>query len=361
MRLAILLFTLAGLAACAPRGDLLVQPEAAGIGEEVDVFIATTRRLLVGTDPSLYRTPNTRYLKRRVSVPPDRGSGTVTAPAPPIDPTTQFVATEAVTYAGGDAFRRDLARALRSRPRGEREVVVYVHGFNNTFSDGVLRIAQLSHDLELPGVAVHFSWPSSANPVGYGYDRDSVLFSRDGLEELLRTVSRSGAERVLVVAHSMGGLLVMETLRQIAIASPSWPSRELDGVVLISPDIDIEVFQAQARRIGDLPDPFAIFVSERDRVLRLSARVNRQPNRLGNIADAEALAELDVTLLDISEFSTGAGHFTAASSPALLALMRRLGDVERAFDADQAGRAGLIPGTVLTVQNATEILIPAPR
>jgi len=293
MRLLLVLTLL--LAGCAPWGDLILAPEVGPGGETVEVYVATTRRILVDRDPAEFRAEHTAFLRRTVSVPPERAPGSVSPPSPPVDPATEFFATDARQYPGAESFRRDLRTALRARPRTDREVVVYVHGFNNSFADGVLRIAQLSHDLGFPGVAVHYSWPSAANPLGYGYDHDSVLYSRDGLEELLRLVTSAGAERVLIVAHSMGGLLTMEALRQIAIADPGWPRREIDGVVLISPDIDIEVFQSQARGIGDLPERFAIFVSERDRVLRLSS-----------------------------------------------------------------GRTGLVPGTVLTVQNATRILIPGP-
>lgn len=349
------------LSACAPRGDLLVAPDIASVGNDVEVFIATSRRMLIGRDPGPYRSDHPAYMSRTVAVPPDREPGSLTLASDPIDPTTEFFATNSTRFADRSAFQRNIARAVGARPRGSRDVVVYVHGFNNTFAEGVLRIAQLSNDLEIPGVAVHYSWPSAGNPLGYGYDRDSVLFARDGLEVLLRTVANTGAERVLVVAHSMGGLLTMEALRQIAIAEPNWPSREIYGVVLFSPDIDIEVFRSQARRIDPLPERFAIFVSERDRALRLSARLTGQTSRLGNIADAEALSELDVVLLDISEFSSGAGHFTAANSPTMLALLRRLSEVERAFEGDRAGRTGVLPGTVLTVQSATNILLRGGR
>lgn len=350
-----LLITL--LSACSPRGDLLVAPDVPAAGNEIDVFVATSRRMLVGQDPKLYRSDGLTYMSRTIAVPPRRTPGTVDLADDPIDPETEFFATGSQKFAGRSEFQRNISTAVRARPRGSRDIVVYVHGFNNTFADGILRIAQLSNDLETPGVAVHYSWPSAANPLGYGYDRDSVLFARDGLETLLRTVSLTGAERVLVVAHSMGALLTMETLRQISIADPGWPSKEIYGVVLFSPDIDIDVFRSQAHRIDPLPERFAIFVSERDRALALSARLTGQTSRLGNIADIDALSELDVVLLDVSEFSSGAGHFTAANSPTLLALLRRLSEVDRAFEGDRAGRTGVLPGTVLTVQSATNILL----
>ncbi len=360
MRAALIFMTLC-LAACSPRGDLIVAPDVQADGNEVEVFIATSRRLIVGQDPKFYRSEQLAYLSRTVAVPPNRTAGTVELAENPINPETEFFATQSALFSDRVDFQRSVRSAVQARPRGSRDVIIYVHGFNNTFADGVLRIAQLSNDLGTPGVSVHYSWPSAANPLGYGYDRDSVLFARDGLETLLRTIANTGAERVLLVAHSMGALLTMEALRQISISEPDWPNREIYGVVLFSPDIDIDVFRSQARRIEPLPERFAIFVSERDRALALSARLTGQTSRLGNIADAEALSELDVVLLDVSEFSSGAGHFTAATSPTLLALLQRLSEVDRAFEGDRAGRTGVLPGTVLTVQSATNILLGGGR
>ena len=31
-------------------------------------------------------------------------------------------------------------------------------------------------------MAVHYAWPSAAEPLGYVYDRDSAIFARDGLD-----------------------------------------------------------------------------------------------------------------------------------------------------------------------------------
>jgi len=258
------------------------------------------------------------------------------------------------------AFKRSLRQALQTRATEDREIVVFVHGFNNTLAEGVYRTAQLAHDFELPGVAVHYSWPSLANPLGYGYDRDSVLFARDGLERLLRTLHGSGARRILVVAHSVGGLLTMETLRQMAPTRPA--PKIVQGVFLLSPDIDVEVFRAQAARIGALPQPFVIFVSQRDRALRLSARLTGQRERLGTLQDPSEVADLAVTLFDVTEFAKGLGanHFVAGNSPALIQLFNRLPEIEAAFQRDRAGRTGLLPGTILTVQNATQIILRQP-
>ncbi len=149
----------------------------------------------------------------------------------------------------------------------------------------------------------------------------------------------------------------MEVLRQVAIRSKPQVHQLVDGVVLISPDIDIDLFRQQAGRIGRLPQPFVVFTSRRDRALAVSSRLSGVRNRLGNLTDVSQVADLDVTLLNISNFSEGLGHFTIGSSPALIRLLRGIEALDNAFRADAAGRNGILPATILTVRNATEIII----
>jgi esterase/lipase superfamily enzyme len=133
--------------------------------------------------------------------------------------------------------------------------------------------------------------------------------------------------------------------------------RRVQGAVLMSPDIDVDVFRAQARVIGRLPQPILVFSSQRDQALSLSSLVAREANRLGNLSDVGRLADLDVVLLDVTAFSTGIGHLTPGSSPQLIALLNRAQEIDRAFNSDTEGRIGLLPGVVLTVQGATRIIV----
>ena len=349
------------LAACEPRGEIRVDPAAARIGTVETVFIGTTRGEVPDRreDFGRARSEVTRFVRLDVSVPPKRAPGEIrfTPPRRKPDPLTDFVTTKEVEYPEPRAFRHDLADALVRERRGRREAVVFVHGFNATFAEGAYRLAQLGHDLDLTGVLVHYSWPSRAHALGYVYDRDSALFARNGLEVLLREVEGAGAERVLIVAHSMGAALTMETLRQIALEGDQPILDRIEAVVLISPDIDIDVFRAQARRVGPLANPIIIFTSRKDRALALSARLTGEADRLGNLTDAAELGDLDVMLLDTTAFSTGTGHFNVGNSPALLALLGRIVDVDTVLAADQSARRGLLPGAVLTVQSATQIVL----
>lgn len=346
------------LTACAPHATLAPTPPNAQPAGVVPVFTATNRAL-TPSGPGVDRAENLHLRRVDVAVPPLRAPGDIRYPGSKVDPETEFTVTRTVGLADRRAFRAALGKRLRQLPPDERDVLIYVHGFNNNFADGVLRMAQLTHDLKLKGVALHFSWPSAANPLAYAYDRDSALLSRDALEEMIEIARVPGARRVAIVAHSMGGFLTMETLRQMAIARPGSVARKVDGVILISPDLDVDVFRAQARRIGDLPETFAVFLSNRDRALRLSAQLTGLSERLGSLDDPSRIAEFDVTLVNITEFSSGAGHFSLGTSPALISILARAVEIDNAFASDASGVTGLVPGSVLTVQNVTEFVLTA--
>lgn len=357
MRRAIFAMVLA-LAGCADRGVTVLRPDAQGVGTLHRVHVATTRAPdesgWFGSDRSEAR----RFLTLDVSIPPSHKAGRIDAGYASPDPARNIVMVARRDMADAKAFRSDLTRAITARPRGDREVVLYVHGYNNSFLDGVYRTAQLMHDFALPGTAAHFAWASAAHPLGYTYDRDSLLIARDALEQTLRDIRAAGATRIVLVAHSLGTMLTMETLRQIEIADPGWSKRHLGGVVLISPDLDVELFRTQMLRLGAVPQPFAIFVSQKDRVLALSSLINGVGNRLGNLRDPTQVADFPVTVLDVTQFAgTVDGHFTAGTSPALIGILTRSTEIDAAFQFDRAGQAGLLSGTVLTVRRATTVIL----
>jgi esterase/lipase superfamily enzyme len=344
-------------AACAPRAEIAVVSDAPGAAPREVYF--STNRLRVDGRFGAGRSPEPSWGRITVGIPPGHAPGRVTVSrGPRPDPARDFVALEERLYRDAGAFRNDLSVALRGPDNPRREAVIFVHGYNNTFAEGIFRLAQLAHDLELPGVALAYAWPSAAAPLAYAHDRDSVLFARDGLVALLEAVRAAGARHVTLVGHSMGALLVMEALRQVAIAGPDRVRRLAQAVVLFSPDIDLDLFRLQAARLGPLPDPFVVFTSANDRVLELSARLTGQRSRLGNVAEFAALADLEITVLDVSAFRDGQPfNHMPMTSPGLLRLLARVAQVNSALDQEQAGRAGLLPGTVLTVRNLTAVVL----
>ena len=359
-RLALLLVLLLA-AACAPRGTLTIRPDATGGAATETIFVVTSRAKDAMTRaPGEDRALNENYSRYDVSVPPNRIVGEINWPPDGTEPDAalHFVTTRAVEFPDARNFRAGLAQAMRENRDAPGAAVIFVHGFNTNFSEGLYRLAQISHDLQIKGTVVHYSWPSAATATGYLYDRDSALFARDGLEEAIRDVEAAGATRITLVAHSMGSYLTMETLRQMALRDQAGLPRLVDAVVLLSPDIDVDVFLGQAYAIENLPDPFLIFTAQDDRALGLSARLSGDGKRLGNLSDPTPLGDLRITLIDITNYTEGTGHFAAATSPELVQIINRVKDMDAFYTIDDRARVGLVEGAVLTVQNAAQVVVP---
>jgi esterase/lipase superfamily enzyme len=357
MRLIPCLLLALALAGCAPRTQVDFAEPAPGAQLQT-VYVAHTR----GPDPAQpvpgwERSEALGFGRYVVAIPPGHTTGRIDRPRrnQAADPAVHFTVASQQPMDRA-TFRQAIARGLADETRAQREVTIFVHGFNTAFIEGVYRVAQLGQDLQLPGILAHYSWPSLGAPLAYAHDRDSALFARDGLQAMIEEAAAAGAPRIVLIAHSMGSHLVMETLRQMALDG-SLRRIPLGGVILISPDVDVDVFIAQARRIGRLPQPFLIIASQRDRVLQLSARLTGQPGRLGNITDSARVIETGATVLDITAFGAGDGHFTVAESPALIQLLGRIGAVDAALAADASAALPLIPGTILTLQTTTEFLL----
>ena len=357
-RLVLVLLLCAG---CAARGDFTQAPPGKAEGQPEAIFVATTR--LDGPEGfGFERADRASFLRYAISIPPEREPGELNWPPRTRKPdaSRDFLVLNESRFASATDFRLALQDEMASR--GQTGAVIYVHGFNNTMAEGVYRVAQMHHDLEVPGVAVHYAWPSRGSALGYVHDRESALFARSGLEDLLNATVAAGAEEIVIVAHSMGAIVTMETLRQMVLRDGSHALDHVAGVVLIAPDVDVDVFRAQARDIGELPQPFLIFGSSRDRVLGISATLAGSKGRLGKLDSLEPIADLPVTYLDTAAFTEGAGHLNLGENPALLKLFGGIIGIDAAFRADARSRVGLVPGLVLTVRSATEvILVPSGR
>lgn len=346
------------LVACTPRGLITPTPYLAPGAEAHRIFVATNRQPVEG--PRRFggeRSRELRFAHFDISVPPAHKPGEIEWPDLAPDPAKHFMTLDEVAHSPA-AFDRAIADELSRQPEGARDVVVFVHGFNNTFAEALYRLAQIRHDFGIEAPVVNYSWPSLGNPLGYVHDRDSTLVAREGLQSLLAQLARSPADRLVLIAHSMGAFLSMEALRELAVGGQRELLARISPVILIAPDVDVDVFRAQAERIGQLPQPFLIFASARDRALMLSARLSGQPARLGSLETLDDLEEFEITVIDTTAVlgGDGFGHLTAVTSPAAIAVLSNIGSYQAALNADQV-EEGVLPGTVTLVRNATRLVL----
>lgn len=274
------------LQGCAGRPNGVLEPvaEIPPYASKVDILTATTRAPS-NQEGVLFSGERDKVISLTeigVSIPPDerRQIGEIQWPkGRPADPSTEFATIDIRTLTPGAQEKAWLKSHL---PRNRR-VLVFVHGFNTRFEEAVYRFAQIVHDSKAEAAPVLFTWPSRGDLFNYAYDRESSIFSRDALENVLNgLVHDQNVGEITVLAHSMGSLLLMETLRQIAIRNGRVPAK-IQNVILASPDLDVDVFATQWRSLGEPRPKFALFISRNDRALELSRRLAGDIDRLGLI------------------------------------------------------------------------------
>jgi esterase/lipase superfamily enzyme len=327
---AILLLALA-LLSCARPPDLIGIDNREAPVRSVEnatrqkVFIATTREATeaIGVFYSGERAPDLALSSVVVSIPPTHQPGMIERPAKlPPDPRTEFAVIEPTVYGNSNSFEANINAELARRAPEDRDVLLFVHGYNNTFTDSVLRIAQFVEDTGFSGVPVLFSWASGGKASLYVYDLNSALAARPQFGELAKILSLTRARAFDLFAHSMGSLLTLETLIELELSGISPKASRMDNVMMAAPDIDIDLFRSQLKRLPrDRRDIF-VFVSQDDRALRISRRISGDVARVG-AADAMELSELGVTVIDLSEIedSESGTHSKFASSPEVVQLI----------------------------------------
>lgn len=295
------------LAACSRPGvNAMVPVSGAAPGAtEHTILIATTRTrsAVPGAMFSGERARELDFAQAVVSVPPTHVPSRIEWPSqPPGNPQTDFVTRESVYLDSEKQFIATLNQQLAQRPPGHRSVMLFIHGYNTLFPEGLYRLTQVAHDANAQGVPVYFSWASRGELLGYVYDQNSATAARDGLEHLLDVLAHSNAEHINIIAHSMGNWVTVEAFRGIRISGAAKNvAPKLGTIVLASPDIDIDVFRSQMRRIGVPKKPFLVVLSRDDRALAASRLIAGNEQRLGDYKNAADLTKFGAVVVDLSD------------------------------------------------------------
>ncbi|MEP2706019.1 MAG: alpha/beta hydrolase [Roseibium sp.] len=298
------------LAACTSRpetGALAINTQQAEGAKSHDILIASTRAK--DDSPDTYfggnRSATLNYAKADISVPPTHVPGAIEWPSTlPGNPKTDFVARSAGYIDNEDAFLAELNAKLRKLPKGKREIMLFIHGYNTMFAEGLYRFTQFVHDANADVVPVLFTWASQGHVTGYIYDLNSVAIARDNLEQTMMLLAKSEADSIGILAHSMGNYLLLETGRQMKQSNKRILESKIGSVVMAAPDIDIDLFKSTLRHVGRPNKPYIIVVSRDDSALRVSRKLAGGIERVGAYSDDEELAELGAVVIDVTDLKS---------------------------------------------------------
>ena len=286
----VLLMALA-CSSCASRplqGVLIPTAESAEGTSRVPILIATTRQRATEDAGQLFsgeRADTMSYARIAVSIPPDdaRKIGQIQWPtAPPGDPKRNFV-TVSTEYLDKRSFGNAVTDVARTT--GRNRAMIFVHGFNNRLDDAAYRLAQIVHDSKVLVIPVLFSWPSRGvvNLRAYESDRESARQAAEALQQLIDTVALNPSVReITILCHSMGCQPTLDALRSKSQAVGRIGSK-VKNVLLVAPDVDVDVFHEKMEQMGNPRPRFALFLSQDDHALKLSKSLWGGETRLGDV------------------------------------------------------------------------------
>ncbi|MCC2654225.1 MAG: hypothetical protein K0Q60_4391 [Microvirga sp.] len=293
-RLAIIGLAGIALSGCVGDDSALVSPASFKIGLSKDpkLLVATTR-LPVGDPP------------RKPWFSSERSADMIFAEARLTPPSDSFLGSGSWNIAKVENVDRSNAAQAFAQAAFGRDLLLYIHGYKESFETAATSTVDLSEGIKFAGVTGLFTWPSAASTFSYVADRESAMWSRDSLEDLLTAIAKTpSGGRIHIVAHSMGTLLTLETLRMLRASGGESAMERIGAVVLAAPDIDIDLFARGLERLGSDAKKITVISSTNDRALAVSSRLAGGIVRAG-AADRERLEALGVRVADASEFGGG--------------------------------------------------------
>jgi len=217
--------------------------------------------------------------------------------------------------------------------RRQGRVLLYVHGYRETFETTSKDAAQIARMTGFDGPVIEYSWPSQGEVLKYAVDETNMYHDVRNFRDFLRTLAdRPWVKEIVVVSHSLGARLVIPAVGTVdRVSRRADRTGNISNIILASPDIDRETFERDIVDEVLSPDRVAqgrhitIYVSSNDKALAVSRVVHGYP-RLGSpycfdpfeAADLKAkglpercyaAAIPGITVVDTSEVSRGqTGH-----------------------------------------------------
>lgn len=224
-----------------------------------------------------------------------------------------------ITEQEGDIFYSELRQMMQDARDDGRSphALFFLHGYNVSFEEAAIRAAQIGFDLKVPGATAFFSWPSRGDAKYYPMDEAAIEASEEAVTNfLLEFTKQCGAEKVHIIAHSMGNRGLLRALQRIASGAEARGQVRFGQIFLAAPDVDRDLFLDLARHYPQYAERTTLYASRRDLAIRASNLLHGGP-RAGYYAPYTVLEGLDTIV--VPNFNVDLlGHSYFADAEALL-------------------------------------------
>lgn len=250
---------------------------------KVPVYFATDRNLTTNLLPSKRFGANRStmsYGMCNISIPKNHKTGELEEASVwklefSPDPNKHVLLLD-VNLQSENSFFDSMRKCILKSPN--KNAFIFVHGYNVSFEDAARRTGQMSYDLGFKGAPVFYSWPSQATLAGYNIDQGNIEWSQKNMKVFLEDfLKRSDAEKIYLIAHSMGNRGLTRALASIISENPNLTSR-IQAIILAAPDIDADVFSRDIAPVLVKSKKYiALYTSSKDKALLASQKFSSYP------------------------------------------------------------------------------------
>jgi len=222
-----------------------------------------------------------------------------------------------------DDYWSAISSRLAKLEASERDAVIFIHGYNVSFENAAMRAAQIGFDLSVKGAMAFFSWPSQGVLKGYSADEATIEASEPFIAEFIEDfVTRSGAAKVHIIAHSMGNRGVLRAIDRIANKTQRRTGVLIGQVILAAADVDADTFRNLCGAYGRVSRRTTLYVSSRDHAIEASRWLHdfARAGLLPPIMVVPGIDTINVTNVDLTKL----GHGYVADARGVLEDMHQL-------------------------------------
>ena len=199
---------------------------------------------------------------------------------------------------------------LRAPPKNQNEdILLYIHGFNNSVEECLLRASQIACDTGFGGRLAVFSWPSLESPICYYQDKDQIDVAVKKFLDFLVVLCQS-ARKVHIIAHSAANLLFTRSALAASAILENFKGK-IGQLICAHADVKVEFFldvfkdsDTGVAGIESIVDNVTVYYHPRDKALWWAANsIFGTGDRIGRQETKQLPNEMKLENVNIGEMA----------------------------------------------------------